>query len=177
MDVFLYSVLALLTVTLVTAALYDLTRFTLPNEISWIVAGLFIATAAAHFSMLDILSHLASGAAVFALTFVLWRTGFMGGGDVKFWAATALWFRLADLPKQVFAVALTGGLVALVLIALRRGLAHYARTADRKELQTQLPKGLQVGGPVPYGVAIAAGTLWALFTSAPGYFASMLSLG
>ncbi|MFP3942825.1 MAG: prepilin peptidase [Alphaproteobacteria bacterium] len=177
MDVLLYFILVLLTVTLLGAAVYDLTRFTLPNQVSWAVAGLFAVTAAAHFSLPVMLSHLASGAVVFAVTYGLWQVRVMGGGDVKFWAATALWFELPQLPHQLFAVALSGGVVALVLISLRRGLARYMRTADRRNEDVQLPRGLQVGGPVPYGVAIAAGTLWALFTSAPGYFATVLTIG
>jgi prepilin peptidase CpaA len=177
MTVFLYSVLALLTVTLLAAAFYDLTRFTLPNEVSWVVAGLFAVTALVNFSLPAALLHAASGAAVFAVTCTLWRFRLMGGGDVKFWAATALWFELPVLPHQIVAVALAGGAVTLALVSLRHGLARYMRTTGREDLSAQLPQGLRIGGPVPYGVAIAAGTLWALFVSAPGWFAPVLAVG
>lgn len=177
MDIFLYSMLALLTATLLLAAFCDLTRFTLPNELSWAVAGLFAVTALVEFSMPSVLSHLASGAAVFAVTWALWRLRIMGGGDVKLWAATAFWFELPLLPQQILAVTLTGVVVALVLVALRRGLVHYARATGRDDFQGRLPDGLRIGGPVPYGVAIAVGTLWALFVPAPGYFTGILPVG
>lgn len=175
MDVLFYIVLALLTGTLLTAAFYDLIRFTLPNEISLIVLALFVFAALLQFSVPVIVSHLASGVIVFLVTFVKWHLRLIYGGDVKLWAATACFFPLSDLLQQVIAVILVGGLFTLLMVALRHGLAFYVRKAGREELQAMLPEGLKVGGQVPYGFAIAAGTLWALFTSAPGLFSPVLS--
>ncbi|HEU4652235.1 MAG TPA: peptidase A24, partial [Croceibacterium sp.] len=79
---------------------------------------------------------------------VLFALGMWGGGDAKFYAATAGWFALWDFPKLAFAIALTGVVLVLVWFGgrqLRRG-----------------PKLDMKSRELPYGVAIAVGGLAAL---------------
>lgn len=77
--------------------------------------------------------------AVFALFALLFRSGMMGGGDVKLAAALALWFAPLTMLKLVVIMSLVGGVLSLIVLVLHRA----RRTLGR-------PK-------VPYGVAIAAG--------------------
>jgi prepilin peptidase CpaA len=81
----------------------------------------------------------------------LFAAGKLGGGDVKLLAASGLWFDLEGGVLMLVTVLLAGGVLALVVIALRTiGWSEAAR--GRIQL-------LRPGAGVPYGVAIAVGTL------------------
>ena len=73
----------------------------------------------------------------------------MGGGDVKLLAASALWFDLTSGWRLLVAIALAGGIEALVIIIVRR--MPFSDGARRRFLL------LQRRGPIPYGIAIALG--------------------
>ena len=87
--------------------------------------------------------------ALFGILLVLgtiaFSAGWLGGGDVKLFAATGLWFDLGSALPLVSLVFIAGGLVAVCYL-LSRPLRR--RVAGK-------PKH----GQVPYGVAIAVGTL------------------
>jgi len=83
----------------------------------------------------------------------LFATGKMGGGDVKLLAAAGLWFDLRGALVMLMWVLIAGGLLAMLILVVR--LFGWSDTArDRIHL-------LKKGGGIPYGVAIAAGTLLA----------------
>jgi len=88
------------------------------------------------------------GAVLVAGTFLFAR-GAMGGGDIKLLAASALWFDLSTGWKLLVAIAISGGLETLVLMAARRFKWSQA-TLDRAVI-------LRRREGIPYGVAIAAG--------------------
>lgn len=167
MTVYLSILFALAVLVLVAAVWFDVKRFELPNTLSLLMIGLFVLAAVPQLNAQGWVLHLASAGVMFVFGFVSWRLHLMGGGDVKFWAACALWFELSILPYQIVAVAAVGGALAIGLLAARHGIAAYARSAGRPALVERLPRGLKVGGPVPYGVAIALGSLWALTAHAP----------
>lgn len=81
-------------------------------------------------------------------TFAFGR-GWMGGGDIKLLAASALWFDLSDGWKLLVAIAIAGGIEAILIIILRR-LPWSQALRDKVLL-------LKRGGPIPYGIAIALG--------------------
>lgn len=145
-----YAALALL------AGGWDLARLRIPNALVLAVAGLFVAAAALLPVSVDWASH--GGAALIAgaggaVPFACHR---MGGGDVKFLAALSLWAGLDMLVPLLTVTALTGGVLALALVAVRAGACRWALAAGA---EAALPALLRPGGPVPYGVAIAAGGL------------------
>lgn len=84
----------------------------------------------------------------------LFAAGKMGGGDVKLMAASGLWFDIQGGLLMLISVLLAGGVLALLILALR--LANWSERA-RHRWQVLRP-----GAGVPYGVAIAAGTLIAM---------------
>lgn len=97
---------------------------------------------------------------------LLWLRGALGGGDVKLLAATALLLPPALIPAQWLAVALAGGALALLHLALRP-LVRDLRADGRP--RGALPRALRregrrirAGAPLPYGVAIALGTAFVL---------------
>jgi prepilin peptidase CpaA len=85
--------------------------------------------------------HIAVALAAFALFFAFFALGAMGGGDVKLFAALALWFPLPAVGDMAVATALIGGAVTLLFVAEHR----LRRRPGRVE--------------VPYGIAIAAAGL------------------
>lgn len=86
--------------------------------------------------------------AVFAVLLVLGTGAFsarlLGGGDVKLFAATGLWFDPISALMFVSLVFVSGGVVALAYLATRR---WRLRGKDKKSSR------------VPYGIAIALGAI------------------
>ena len=83
----------------------------------------------------------------------LFATGKMGGGDVKLLAAAGLWFDLRGALVMLMWVLIAGGLLAMLILVVRLfGWSDTARDRIHR---------LKKGGGIPYGVAIAAGTLLA----------------
>ena len=69
--------------------------------------------------------HLAAAAVVLAVAFVFFSQGWIGGGDAKLAAATALWFGFAHLIDyllyaSIFGGVLDSGLAAIPQVALAR---------------------------------------------------------
>src|SRR5687767_8192097 len=93
-------------------------------------------------------------AALMAVGTVLFAAGKLGGGDVKLFAATGLWFDLSGALTMLICVLLAGGVLALLVLALRM-FGWNDATRDRVVI-------LKAGGGIPYGVAIAAGSLFAV---------------
>ncbi|MBR0642107.1 prepilin peptidase [Roseomonas hellenica] len=106
---------------------------------------------------------------VFAAAVLVWRLGALGGGDVKLLTAATPLLPPAEVPTLLTAVALAGGALALLYLLLRpllrgaaagerpRGLLARIRRVERWRVGR--------GGPLPYGIAIAAGAAWALLGS------------
>lgn len=144
---------------LACAALFDVCKFTIPNWISLALVGLFLVAAFTLPVRFDWLSHLGAMAVVLCGSLLLYRFGFIGGGDLKLMAAVGLWVGLGDLLQLVVWVGIAGAVFTLSVIALRRLLtgALVAQTAFQ---QVTLPRVLLPGEQIPYGVAIAAGGIW-----------------
>lgn len=122
---------------------FDLRTRTIPNRLSaafailglatvWYVGGGGAAGAA--------LAHSAIALGIGMLVYVL---GAWGGGDAKFYAASAAWFELSDLPRLMLGISLAGLVLVVGWFAVRR-IMKSPKTHGRK-------------GELPYGVAIAAG--------------------
>ena len=74
------------------AASMDLVTMTIPNRVCFAVAiGYFALAAALGVPLAAIAANLSCGVAVLAATFAMFSLGWIGGGDAKLAAATALW--------------------------------------------------------------------------------------
>ena len=74
------------------AAASDLLTMTLPNRLAFALAvGFFVVAPLIGLGWSDIGLHLALALVALALTFALFSFGWIGGGDVKLFAATCLW--------------------------------------------------------------------------------------
>lgn len=142
------------------AAYSDWRRYTIPNFISLIVIALYPVAVLTAPGEIDWLFSLLTAAIVFAVGFTLFAVGFLGGGDVKIFTALSLWSGPALILPFLVAVVLAGGILVFVVIAReaikqapeKGGFFRGARSAVKSKT------------PVPYGVAIAFGSLFIFFS-------------
>jgi prepilin peptidase CpaA len=102
------------------------------------------------------------------LFFVLFVIGAMGGGDVKLMASVGAWAGSAQVIAVLLAAALAGGLLAIFYMLFRQGvrttiwnlseLIHFRLTSGLRP--HPLLNVREAGTRVPFGVAIAMGTLF-----------------
>lgn len=155
-------VLLLFPLAMAFAASSDLLTMRISNKLVLFLALAFCGVAiAVDLPLQQFAMHVTCALVVLAVGFTLFALRWIGGGDAKLAAATTLWLGFGmTLPYLVYA-ALAGGVLTLSILALRRlpltpFLARYRwleRLHDRK-------------GPVPYGVALAAGGLMTYSNSA-----------
>jgi prepilin peptidase CpaA len=141
---------------LVWAALCDVRSMLIPNRIPALLAAGFAPAAWLCGAPVEMIAfHLGVGLAALGVCFVLFQLNLMGGGDAKLIAAAAVWTGPAALVSFLLAMCLAGGLLSLALIAGRRAaLAGMPAPGPLERL-------LRGETHAPYGVAIAAGGLWA----------------
>jgi prepilin peptidase CpaA len=137
------------------AAASDLFTMTISNRISLALAASFLALASmSGMALPEILSHAGAGAAVLALAFGCFAMGWVGGGDAKLAAATALWFGFGHLLDYLLYGSLFGGALTLLLLQFRQWPLPYAFAG-----QPWLMKLHAKESGIPYGIALALGAL------------------
>ena len=137
------------------AASSDLLTMTISNRLSLALAGGFgLLAVSTGMSLADVGMHLAAGALVLAIAFVCFARGWIGGGDAKLAAATALWFGFDYLLPYLTYASLFGGALTLILIQFRL-LPLPAMLARHAWIMRLHEKG----AGVPYGIALAAAAL------------------
>ena len=137
------------------AASSDLLTMTISNRVSLALAGGFLVLAlVTGMSFTAIAMHVGAAALVLAAGFTCFSFGWIGGGDAKLAAATALWFGFDFLLDYLVYASLFGGALTLMLIQFRL-LPLPAVLAKREWIMRLHEKG----GGVPYGIALAAAAL------------------
>ena len=152
------------------AALHDIGFRTVPNRVSLVLLVLGVVL---RLMQHDLPAGLGCGLAVFAVTYLFWRFGWMGGADVKLLSAAAVLVAPAMVPTLVIGTSLAGGVLALVYIVGSRlaplpgtAFAPAGATASaghachaglvRRAARCELRR-LRRRGPLPYAAAIAVG--------------------
>jgi prepilin peptidase CpaA len=147
--------LLLFPATMAYAASSDLLTMKIPNQLTLGVAIAYIAIALTIQIPAAVIGlHLACGALVLAVTFGMFCMGWMGGGDAKLAAATALWFGWSMVLEYLLLASVLGGALTLAILFARKfplpapliRHAWIARLHDRKT-------------GIPYGIALAAAAL------------------
>ena len=142
---------------LLFAAAHDALTYTIPNGLVLAIVAAFPVAGLLAFNDVAWLSHFVAAGIVLALGAVLFRMGLFGGGDVKLWAAVALWTGLEPLFYQAMCITLIGGAMG---IAAMLGRTVLRRWGPRLRISPEnLPRALQAKGAIPYGVAIAGGAI------------------
>jgi prepilin peptidase CpaA len=146
------------------AAASDLLTMRISNRLVLLLVAAFLALALiVGLPLQQIAMHAAFAGLVLIIAFAFFAFGWIGGGDAKFAAATALWFGGDLLLLYIVYAGLFGGALTLVVLGLRRlpltpliaGTDWLARLHDAK-------------AGVPYGIALAAAGL-AVYTRTPIY--------
>lgn len=137
-------------ILLLTAALWDLATFQIPNWLCLAVFGSFLLFAVvAPLALSEVMFRLGIGFGLLVVGIMLFARGYLGGGDVKLLAASIIWFGWPALLLYLVAVALFGGALAILLLIFRR-LPLPPAWSGRAWLQRL--HGRDEG--VPYGIAI-----------------------
>jgi prepilin peptidase CpaA len=137
------------------AASSDLFTMTISNRLSLALAAGFVLLAlATGMSWPAVGMHLAAAALVLVVAFVFFTQGWIGGGDAKLAAATALWFGFDYLLDYMIYASLFGGALTLLLLQFRK--LPLPQVLARQEWIQRLH---DQGGGVPYGIALAAAAL------------------
>jgi len=139
------TLLIALAAALITAAATDLRARIIPNRLNAAVALLAVVWwIATGLTWSGIGIQIMIAALTFGLFAGIFALGWMGGGDVKLIGALALWLPALLIARMLVLMVLAGGLLSLVVL-----IHHRMRKNE--------------GAPeVPYGVAIAAATLFIL---------------
>lgn len=135
------------------AAAMDLLTMKIPNRLSAVLAiGYFAAALLTRAPLHDIALHALCGAVVLVFTFALFSFGWIGGGDAKLAAATALWLGWTPLAEYGLASALAGGALTMIILMGRR-LALPEALAS----QAWIARLHNAKSGIPYGIALALG--------------------
>ncbi|RYE08923.1 MAG: peptidase [Hyphomicrobiales bacterium] len=134
------------------AASSDLLTMRIANWLVLTVAGTYFVLAFfAQLPLEEIGLSVAAAAVVLAVAFAFFAFGWIGGGDAKLVAATALWVGFGLMLQFLVYAALLGGALTMIILSFRNyslppflmGHKWLDRLHDKK-------KG------VPYGIALAA---------------------
>ena len=137
------------------AASSDLFTMTISNRVTLALVGGFFALAlVTGMGGWDVLSHVGAAFAVLAVTFTFFAFGWIGGGDAKLAAATALWLGFDHLLTYLIYASLFGGALTLLIIQFR--LTPLPVLLVGKEWVERLHRK---DSGVPYGIALAAAAL------------------
>ncbi|HYI06365.1 MAG TPA: prepilin peptidase [Reyranella sp.] len=149
------------------AAVSDLLTMRIPNWLSLALVAAFAAFALAGGLPWDAaLMHVAAAGLVLTVCFTMFALGWIGGGDAKLAAATALWLGFSSLLEYLLIAAVAGGLLTVVILVLRAcplpsaalAWAWLSRLHHRKN-------------GIPYGVALALAAL-VVFPSSRAWLAT-----
>ena len=147
---------------MIYAASSDLVSMTIANRVSvLLVVGFLVASAIVGLAPAQIVLHLGAGFGCLAVTFAMFSFGWMGGGDAKLSAATALWFGPSQLISEyVLLGAIYGGVLTLALLTLRARLQPVTGVdfVDRLlERETGIPYGIALGAA---GLTVYSNSFW-----------------
>lgn len=130
------------------AAASDLLTMTISNRVSIALAlGFFLAAFLIGMPYAEMGEHMLAALLVLAIAFACFAFGWIGGGDAKLAAATALWFGFSHLMDYLLLAAMIGGVLTLVLLALRQWplpslLARQPWIARLHDMKTGIPYGI-----------------------------------
>ena len=150
-----FLVLGVFPAAMAFAAASDLLTMKISNRLSLgLVLAFFPVAFLIGMTWADMGSHLLASAVVLGVCFAFFAMGWIGGGDAKLAAATALWFGFAHLPQYLFLAAIIGGALTLLLLTLRNYPLPISLIGTRWIERLHAP-----GAGVPYGIALAAAAL------------------
>jgi prepilin peptidase CpaA len=164
MELAIITICGIATTTLLLAGVHDLAFRTVPN---WMPVVLLLPGILLRLNTGTLMLGLLAGLLVFLAGAFCWRNGWLGGGDVKLLAATAVLVPPSLVVNLLLDVALAGGALAMIYLAMARLVAPPSGTPRppgmlRRIRRVELYR-VRRRRPLPYASAIAAGALFVLF--------------
>lgn len=154
--ILLAAIMLIFPAAMAFAAASDLISMTISNRLSFVLMGGFVVLALWSGMGLEQAGwHVVGGLAVLAVGFAMFAFGWIGGGDAKLAASTALWLGFSfQLLEYLVVSALFGGALTVLMLTYRNypvpKLLHGQAWAMRLHHEAE---------GVPYGMALAAGAL------------------
>ncbi len=133
------------------AAASDLVSMRISNRVSLGLVAVFVAFAIlCQLPLAQLGMHVGAGALMLAVGIGMFAAGWIGGGDAKLAAATALWIGPELLPVYIVASSFLGGVLTLWILNMRsHPLPGFAARWSWLE-RLHAPRN-----GVPYGIALA----------------------
>lgn len=145
---------------LVIGACTDVLWLKIPNSLAVLLVLLFVVTVLWRQPEISVIAHVFPALGLFLVGVVLFYFGKVGGGDVKFMGAVALFVGFDLLPNFLVSLAIAGAAVALTFLLAGRMLAwSLGRHDGAQGRKIRLPESLAQPGQVPYGLAISLASL------------------
>jgi prepilin peptidase CpaA len=150
---------------LLYVAMIDIATRLIRNEVCLALA--LLGTAVQFASPMHVTESLIAATILFLLLIVIYQRGWLGGGDVKLLVALAIGLPLMGVIQLLTVTALAGGVLALVHLMMRLlpnpKLAPAGSSLVRRVYAVERWRNLR-HAPLPYGVAIAFGGIWTVFS-------------
>jgi prepilin peptidase CpaA len=147
--------LILFPLAMIYAGLMDLVTLKIRNPlVIGIGCAWLVLAPLSGFSLDELAASAGVGGAVLAITFTLFALGWIGGGDAKLAAVTALWFQPQEALVYFAYASVLGGILTLGILQLRTGAVpmFFYRVPWIAQLHDS-----RTG--VPYGAAMAPAAL------------------
>ena len=140
---------------MVLSASMDFLTMRIPNQVpAALTLGYFVLAATAPLPPQAVLSDVSCSLGVLVMTFVMFSLRWIGGGDAKLAAATALWMGWGSILDYGVTASVCGGLLTVGLLM--------ARASRLPTILAQHPGIARLHDPtagVPYGIALAVAGL------------------
>ena len=149
---------ATLSFLVILAATADMLSRSIPDKLTLLITASFFPFAwASGMPLADLLIHFGVGIGLLVVAIIVFSLGLFGGGDGKLIAAAGLWIGPSGMADLLLGTAVTGGVLSLAFLVFAVPDWLFSQSKEGPASQRALPKV-----KVPYGYAIAAGTLLAL---------------
>ncbi len=137
------------------AASSDLLTMTISNRTTaTLIVGFVVMALLTGMPFATMLDHATAGLVVLVGGFALFSRGWIGGGDAKLAAATALWFGWPHLLEYLLYASLLGGALTFALLQFRKVALPSPLISYNWIERLHHPES-----GVPYGIALAAAAL------------------
>lgn len=154
---------------MVFAAMTDLVDRRISNRVCVALIGSYFVLALVQLTPpLVVAGHVGVAMLAFAIGFVVFALGQMGGGDVKLISASVLWFGpSAGALEYAVKISLIGAVVTIVFVLARLDSIQYMMASNpvTRPLAGRDPSGRDI----PYGLAISSAALLGVPTLAGVY--------
>lgn len=137
------------------AAASDLLTMRISNRVTGLVVAAFaIYALMSGMALAELGWHLAAGGLTLLVAFGMFARGWVGGGDAKLAAGTALWLGIGHLADYLIVASVLGGGLTLAIL--------YARSFPLPMATSRLPFAVHLHDSrtgIPYGIVLAAAAL------------------